>query len=221
MHIVPLLTAEAAAELLAQAAELDYVDGKATARGKAKDVKSNLQARQTGPEYESFAATVLRAMSSDRRVRDLAFPRRFSRPLVNRYEGGGTYGLHVDGAFMGSANESLRTDLSFTLFLTPPGDYEGGELQIAGDTGLKSVKEQPGTLVMYPTHALHQVTPVTAGARVSVVGWIESWLPDPNYRSLMTKMKQVQGAMEDEKASALSRLLMTEVVEGLLRYGSR
>ncbi len=221
MHTIPLITPEAAADLLAQAADLEYIDGKATARGKAKAAKANLQARRAGPAYEAVASSVITALSSDHRVRDVAFPRRFSRPLVNRYEGGGTYGLHVDAAFMGGPDDSLRTDLSFTLFLAPPDDYAGGELQIAGDTGVKSFKEQPGTLVIYPTHALHQVTAVTAGARVSVVGWIESWLPDPQYRALMTKMKQVQSAMADEKMSAPSRVLMNEVAEGLVRYGSR
>jgi PKHD-type hydroxylase len=221
VHTIPLLAPAAASDLLAQAQRLEYVDGKASARGASKDVKANLQARRSGEEFEALAAAVLTALSSDGRVRDVAFPRRLSRPLVNRYEGGGTYGLHVDSAFMGGVDEPLRTDLSYTLFLTPPDDYEGGVLQVAGESGMREVKAAPGTLVIYPTYALHQVTPVTSGSRVSIVGWIESWLPDPTYRALMTKVRQVQSALEDEKTSAMSRLLMTEVAEGLLRYGSR
>lgn len=221
MHALPLMPVHAALALRDRALALEFAEGSATARGPAKEVKSNLQARRSDPGYAAIADEVRNALADDARVRDLAFPKRISRPLVNRYEAGGAYGLHVDSALMGGVTDPIRTDLSFTLFLTPPDEYEGGDLQVQGESGMRTFREEPGTVVIYPTHALHQVTAVTAGSRVSVVGWIESWVADPVYRALMTKLRQVQGAVDEGTVTAVTRLVLAEVTEGLLRHGSR
>ena len=220
MTVLTVLDAEEAAALLARVRSLDFVDGRATARGGAKDRKANTQARQSGAEFEQVQADVVRLLSTDPRVRDVAFPRTVSSVLVNRYGPGDSYGLHVDRAVLSNGAQPMRTDLSFTLFLTPLEDYEGGELQIAAPHGMRAHRLQPGSIVIYPTHYLHQVTPVTSGERISIVGWIESWIPDPHYREVMTKLRAIQGSVDSAPVSAMVRLQLGEVVEDLIRYGA-
>lgn len=221
MLTTTLMDAEQAADLLRRAEQLDFSSGKDSATGTAKGVKENLQAVRSGVDYETLATEVTALLSADARLEDAVFPLKFSRPVVNRYDVGGAYGLHVDTALVDGPSGPMRRDLSYTLFLTPPDQYAGGELQISGEDAAASYRLPPGQLVVYPTHALHQVTPVTSGSRISVVGWIESWIADPHYRRLMSRLRSVQGAMASEGMSSMSRLIMQETVQGLLRYGAR
>lgn len=222
MRTLTVMSPDAAADLLARIRGLDFVDGRATAAGAAKHVKSNTQARRSGEGFDQIQAEVLELLAGDARLRDVAFPRQFARILVNRYGVGDTYGMHVDGAFDGSPLGTMtRTDLSYTLFLTPLDEYSGGELQIATPQGMKAFREVPGSMVVYPTAYLHQVTPVKEGERISIVGWIESWVPDAHYRELLTKLRGVQGSIDSGTMNALVKLQLGEVVQDLIRHGSR
>lgn len=144
-------------------------DGRDTADGRAKAAKSNEQALASGPA-KGVLETLARAILDDGRVRSAAQPAAIARILLNRYREGMEYGAHVDAPYI----DGVRTDLSFTLFLSDPGAYDGGELVIDGAGAEDSVKLPAGSLVLYPSASLHRVSKVTRGERLSAVGWIKS-----------------------------------------------
>lgn len=144
-------------------------DGRDTADGRAKAAKSNEQALASGPA-KGVLETLARAILDDERVRSAAQPAAIARILLNRYREGMEYGAHVDAPYI----DGVRTDLSFTLFLSDPADYDGGELVIDGAGAEDSVKLPAGSLVLYPSASLHRVSKVTRGERLSAVGWIKS-----------------------------------------------
>ncbi len=154
--------------------EVVWKDGAETAGRVARQVKNNQQAdlsQTIGPKIEQI---LFRQISQNPVLRAAAQPAKFSSLLLSKTQSGGGYGLHVDNAFMGTGDAALRTDLSFTLFLSSPEDYEGGELVIEHAGQTQSLKLQAGDLVLYPSSSLHEVATVTSGARVVCVGWIES-----------------------------------------------
>lgn len=147
-----------------------------------------------------------------------ARPRRFSRLLLSRTPVGGSYGLHVDNALMGPPGERLRTDLAFTLFLSDPADYAGGALAIHRSDGVQRVRLPAGDMVLYPAGALHEVEPVTAGERLVCVGWIESFVPDPEARELLFELDSARAALAGQLAADAPELLaLDRVAVGLLR----
>jgi len=218
VRVIPLLSAEEAAEVLAQVRALPYEEGRRTARGAAREVKHNTQA--TTEASEELADGLHRRLWASRDIESAAFPKVITTPRFNRYSVGDRYGMHVDTALMGRSGP-LRTDLSFTLFLTPPEEYEGGELQVAAEGGMRRAKLAAGSLVLYDTGSLHQVTPVTSGERISAIGWVESWIADPGYRSLMTRLTQIRSGVEAEGVSPMLRTALDETLQGLLRHGAR
>lgn len=220
MNTIPLLSPDEAEEMLSRVNCLTFIDGKATARGKAKQAKFNQQAERQSDDYAELAKLVINRIRNCREIQDRAFPQAFTKPLFSRYATGDRYGLHVDRAQMGSTH-SVRTDLSFTLFLSPPDKYEGGELEIAEVGHLRRIKPVAGYLALYETGPLHQVLPVKSGERVAAVGWIQSWIPDPQYRALMTKLRLVQSGVDAAQVSPMLKLACMEATESLIRYGSR
>lgn len=151
-----------------------WKDGAETAGRVARQVKNNQQAdlsQSIGPKIEQILFTEI---SQNPVLQAAAQPGKFSSLLLSKTQSGGGYGLHVDNAFMGTGDAALRTDLSFTLFLSSPEDYEGGELVIEHAGQTQSLKLQAGDLVLYPSSSLHEVAEVTSGERRVCVGWIES-----------------------------------------------
>ena len=124
-----------------------------------------------------------------------AFPWRVSQPLMNRYAPGMEYGPHVDNSLMGG-NEPLRTDMSGTLFLSDPGDYEGGELIVESSAGRQAVKLPAGDLFLYPSTRVHYVAPVTRGERLGVVFWIQSLVRGAEQRTLLFEVSQSLGMLQ-------------------------
>ncbi len=191
------------AEVLAEAAaELDFVDGKHTAGRIAQAVKSNLQAAP-GAATEAVLAKVQSALLSHPAVQAVAYPKAFAQLLVSRTEGGGHYGDHVDNALMNGG----RTDLSFTLFLSPPGSYAGGELVMGDRVEDRAFKLERGEVVIYPSDSLHRVEPVTSGSRLVVVGWITSWIRDPRQREILFDLWQAIAVAEAQGDADQMRLL--------------
>lgn len=151
-----------------------WKDGAETAGRAARQVKNNKQAdlsQTIGPKIEQL---LFKQISQNPVLRAAAQPGKFSSLLLSKTRSGGGYGLHVDNAFMGTGAAALRTDLSFTLFLSSPEDYAGGALVIEHAGQTQSLKLQAGDLVLYPSSSLHQVAEVTSGERHVCVGWIES-----------------------------------------------
>lgn len=157
-----------------------FDDGKKTAGWAAKAAKANLQLKR-GPRLDAAKKIVAAAMNRHPVFSSFALPKRFTSILMSRYEPGMAYGAHVDDALMGGE----RTDLSFTIFLSDPDGYDGGELAIHGLDGTDEIKLNPGEAVVYDTGLLHEVRPVTSGERLAAVGWVRSHVRGPDQRETL------------------------------------
>ena len=212
-----------AAVLAARAAGLEWRDGRATAGHRARAVKHNLQAVMNAPPARALAGEVQALLAAHPVLRAAACPRRFSNLIISRTDDGGHYGLHVDNAVMTAASgEAMRSDLSFTLFLSPPQDYEGGELVIHSASGTEAVKGNPGELVLYPSTTLHEVRPVTRGHRIVCVGWIESMVPDGAAREILFDMENLRASLRASLPAQSAELLtLDKTIANLLRRWAR
>ncbi len=177
-QVIDTATLNAAREMM-EAPER-FADGRATAGGSAAQVKHNLQLAN-GPWQDTMARTMQRALRSHELFKAAAMPKAFCRLVFSRYETGMSYGTHVDAPII--ANQ--RTDLSFTLFLSDPERYDGGELVIERREGETAVKLEAGDLVLYPSTALHRVEPVTRGVRLACVGWVRSHVRLEAHREIL------------------------------------
>ena len=168
-----------------------WVDGRSSAGGQAIAQKNNEQLAQDSAQAAQLRALVLAALQRDALLVSAALPRRIFNPLFNRYRGASNhYGAHVDGAILHSRDPAhwVRTDLSCTLFLCDPQDYEGGELVVREPQGEQRFKLPAGDLLLYPGSTLHEVTPVTRGARIASFFWIESMVRSAEQRQLLFEM---------------------------------
>ncbi len=189
-----------------------FVDGKATAGWSAKLVKSNLQAAAS-PEIHGLRALV-EARLTEHPVFALATrPKAIMGPLFSRYQPGQAYGTHVDDALIGG----LRTDVSFTLFLSDPASYDGGELVIDTASGEESFKLPPGSLVTYPATTLHRVAPVTRGERLAAAGWVRSHLRDPAHRELLFDLETARRRLFEREGKTVEADLLAKCAANLMR----
>ncbi|HEX5958752.1 MAG TPA: Fe2+-dependent dioxygenase [Hyphomicrobiaceae bacterium] len=163
-----------------------WVDGRTTAGEQAVHAKRNLQIPADSPASREVGEIILRALGRNPLFNSAALPLRVLPPMFNRYDVGMTYGAHVDGALAavpGSGGMRIRTDVSSTLFLTPPEDYDGGELVIEDTYGSHSVKLDAGDMIVYPATSLHSVAEVTRGSRWSSFFWTQSMVRDDGMRT--------------------------------------
>lgn len=169
-----------------------WQDGAATGGSQARRVKRNQQLDDNAEPAIGLGNHILRSLAANPLFVSAALPRNIYPPKFNRYEGGDSYGTHVDSAVMQlpGSGQSLRSDLSATLFLTEPDEYEGGELEIEGEFGAQTIKLEAGSMVLYPSSSLHCVTPVTAGVRFASFFWIESLVGDDGERSMLFDLDQ-------------------------------
>jgi PKHD-type hydroxylase len=197
---------------------LDWRDGRETAGAVAREVKRNQQAAMDSTAGRALQEELTRLVADNAVVQAAACPRRFSPLLISRTGAGGHYGAHVDNALMGKGAGRLRTDLSFTLFLSPPGDYDGGELVIHTAGMTQAVKGEAGYLVLYPSGSIHEVTPVTRGERIVCVGWIESMVADQAQRELLFDMENLRTTLRTKLPSQSAELLTVDkTIANLLR----
>lgn len=197
---------------------LEWRDGRETAGAVARAVKRNEQAVLDGPAGRALKEELGRIVGDHPVVRAAAQPRRLSPLLISRTGEGGHYGPHVDNALMGKGAARLRTDLSFTLFLTPPGDYEGGELVIHAAGMTQAIKGEAGSMVLYPSGALHEVRPVTRGTRIVCVGWIESMIADAARRELLFDLENLRASLRAQLPAQSAELLtLDKTIANLLR----
>ena len=189
----------------------DWIDGRITAGSLATTVKRNQQLDVESDLAVSLGNQLLRVLGNHPLFLSAALPEKIVPPRFNRYADGGNFGTHVDSAIMRveRANLTLRSDLSATLFLCDPDEYDGGELLIETPFGAQSVKLPAGALVLYPSSSLHQVTPVTRGARTCAFFWIQSLVRDEGERTLLFDLDQnlqqlrAQLPAEDQRLLAL------------------
>lgn len=198
----------------------DWQDGLATAGTLARQVKRNAQLDDASPLAVELGQAILRRLGETPLFVSAALPGKIYPPKFNRYADGGTYGAHVDSAVMyvPGTGVSLRTDLSATLFLAEPDEYDGGELEIEGPFGIQAVKLAAGDMVLYPSSSLHRVTPVSRGARVASFFWIESLVHNDAARTVLFDLDQaIQGLNATVGADDPQLLKLTGVYHNLLR----
>ena len=167
--------------------EAEWVDGRVTAGHQSARTKDNLQLPEGSAAAREAGAMILEALERNALFISAALPARVFPPLFNRYEGGQSFGTHVDNAIRqvsGTAHR-IRTDLSATLFFTGPEEYDGGELTIEDTYGTHTAKLPAGHMILYPSTSLHHVRPVTRGARVASFFWIQSMVRDDGQRTLL------------------------------------
>ena len=190
IHIPEVLSKQQVAEFRAQLNQADWVDGKATVGVQGARVKQNRQLAIDSPVGKVLGEIILNALYSNPVFMAAALPLRTVPPLFNSYAGGEHYGVHVDGAIrlLPGSNLSLRTDVSSTLFLSEPDEYEGGELVVQDTYGSHEVKLPAGDLVLYASTSLHKVEPVTRGTRVCSFFWTQSMVRSDFQRNMLYEL---------------------------------
>lgn len=187
INIPEVLSKAEVAAFRAEMDKADWIDGKVTAGEQSGAVKHNQQLREDSILARKLGDAVLDALARNETFLSAALPLKIFPPLFNRYQGGGHFGTHVDNAIrvVRGTPVRIRTDLSMTLFLSEPEEYEGGILVVEDNYGVQEVKLAAGDLVLYPSTSLHHVTPVTSGARVCSFFWLQSMVRDDGERTLL------------------------------------
>ncbi|RDZ29350.1 Fe2+-dependent dioxygenase [Lysobacter silvisoli] len=224
LHVPKVLTAEQVAHCRQRLAQAGWADGRITAGHQSAKAKDNAQLPDSDPAARELGQLILDALSRNSTFFSAALPQRVFPPLFNRYEGGQAFGFHVDNAIRYDRSrggmEAVRTDLSATLFLSEPEDYDGGELIIEDTYGSHSVKLAAGDLVLYPGTSLHKVTPVTRGARLASFFWIQSLVREDAQRRMMFELDVSIRRLTADVPEHPALVQLTGVYHNLLRRWS-
>jgi PKHD-type hydroxylase len=218
LELKDFLTPEEVARLTALAAKVQFVDGRIS--NPHNLAKNNLQASESDPGYAESSKIVGAAFMRSEPFRNFAYPRHVAPPLLARYEVGMTYGPHADTSHMRFGNEVRRSDLSATVWLAPPDSYDGGELVVHLGTRPVVIKGEPGSVTVYPSTQLHEVTPVRRGQRLVSITFIESMIPDEFLRTQLYDLSEV-AALEGLKMKWENRTRLEAVRNNLLRHWTR
>lgn len=196
-----------------------WVDGNVTSGHQSAQAKYNEQLPEDSIEARESAEKIVAALGKSPLFFSAALPKQVYPPLFNRYQGDMQFGNHVDGAMRvhPPTGRRIRTDISATLFLTDPDDYDGGELVVEDTYGVHSVKLPAGDMVIYPATSLHRVTPITRGVRVSSIFWIESMIRDDAQRSLLFDMDMALVRLNQHAPGHASLVALTGCYHNLLR----
>jgi len=219
LPIPDILSADEVAQFRAALARADWSDGRVTAGAQAAQVKNNLQLIEDHPVARELGDVILRKLARNPLFTSAALPLKVFPPLFNRYEGGGNFGMHIDTAvrYTSLPPHRVRTDLSATLFLTNPDEYEGGELTVEDTYGVHKVKLPAGQLILYPASSLHEVKPVTRGARISAFFWVQSMVRDDAKRSMLFDLDNAIQRLNRDVPNHPSAVQLTGVYHNLLR----
>jgi PKHD-type hydroxylase len=218
LHIPDVLTSDEVAGMRRQMDGAEWTDGRETVGPQGARVKRNLQLPQASPVRKALGDQVVTALGRHPLYHAAVLPLRTLSPRFNRYEGGGEYGFHIDGAVMQVDGDAhVRSDVSCTLFLSDPDEYDGGELIVSDLYGEHEVKLAAGDAVVYPSSSLHRVTPVTRGARIASFFWVQSLVRDDSARRLLLEMDTAIRKLTADGADQGSILQLTGVYHNLLR----
>jgi PKHD-type hydroxylase len=219
LRIPQVLTPDEIAQCRDRLAKATWGDGRVTAGHQSVKVKDNLQLAQDSAESRELGALVMSALERNALFVSAALPHRVFPPLFNKYEPGMGFGAHVDNAVRqipGTA-QRIRTDVSATLFISAPENYDGGELIVEDTYGTHNVKLPAGDIILYPATSLHRVAPVTRGARVAAFFWIQSMVKDDGERTLLFNLDrailQLGSAAPDQPAL----VQLTAIYHNLIR----
>jgi len=184
----------------------NFVDGKKTAGSIAKEVKNNLELDPDSPNKSLLCNAAMGAIMAVEEFQFGVMPIKVSTPIFAKYHTGMTYGYHVDDPIMGGS-EQYRSDVSLTLFLNDPEDYEGGELSIKTSFGFESIKLSAGDMVVYPSSSLHQVNPILKGERLVMVTWLQSMVRSPDRREILFNLWKARNDLFKQKESTATDLV--------------
>ena len=213
-----VLSAEQVAHARRRLDESEWVDGRITAGHQSAQVKDNQQLPEDHPVARELGDMIGKSLTANPLFLSAALPLRIFPPLFNRYQGGQSFGNHVDNAIRQAAGGArLRTDLSATLFLAEPSEYDGGELLVEDMYGVHSVKLPAGHLVLYPSTSLHNVQPVRRGARIASFFWIQSMIRDDGQRTLLFDLDNAIRRVAGEIPASAAPVQLTAVYHNLLR----
>jgi PKHD-type hydroxylase len=220
LHIPSILTADEVGHFRSVLTQTQWVDGNVTSGVQSALAKNNLQVPEDAPEARALGETILRALGSNAMFNSAALPLRVFPPLFNRYDVGMGFDAHVDNAirYIASARQRVRTDISATLFLSEPEEYDGGELVIEHSYGEQRVKLAAGDMVLYPADSLHRVEAITRGSRWASFFWVQSMVRDDGDRALLYRFDQsitlARAELGDTHPAALG---LTSTFHNLLR----
>ena len=220
VQIPDVLTAEQVAQARRLLDGADWVDGRVTAGHQSAQAKDNVQIPEGHPAAREVGETIIKALQQNPLFITAALPLQVFPPLFNRYSGGQSFGNHVDNAIrtVTGTSHRIRTDLSATLFLSQPDEYDGGELIVEDTYGVHSVKLPAGSMVLYPSTSLHHVRLVTRGARVCSFFWLQSMVRDDGERTLLFDLDAAIRSLNQASAAPHpATVQLTGVYHNLLR----
>ena len=219
LQIPAILSPAQVAEFRTQMDATPWIDGRVTAGHQSAKAKDNEQLAEDAPLARQLGAAIVAALEGNALFISAALPARIFPPLFNRYTVGQSFGMHVDNAVrqVRGTQHRVRTDLSATLFLANPDEYDGGELVVEDTYGTHSVKLPAGDLILYPSSSLHRVQPVTRGARIASFFWIQSMVRDDAQRTLLFDMDIAIQRLARDVPEHASIVQLTGVYHNLLR----
>lgn len=219
IKIPDVLTKDQVLQLREKFKTATWIDGKESAGHQSIKVKNNLQLGLNDPLTHEAGMQIIDALEKNPLFISAALPLKISPPLFNKYENGGYYGTHIDSSIRQIPNtpHRLRTDVSATLFLSEPDEYEGGELMIEDLFGTYAVKLPAGHLVLYESGSLHNVTPVTKGARIASFMWVQSMVRNSQNRMLLLDLDSSIQSLTNQGVDTENITQLTGVYHNLLR----
>jgi PKHD-type hydroxylase len=219
IQVPGVLSAAQVAEARRALDAAEWIDGRITAGHQSARAKDNQQLAENHPVARRLGDLILGSLQANPLFIAAALPLRVFPPLFNRYEGGHSFGNHVDNAIrqVPGAALRIRTDLSATLFLSGPEEYDGGELMVEDTYGVHQVKLPAGHMVLYPASSLHNVQPVTRGARVASFFWIQSMVRDDGERTLLFDLDNAIQQVARDLPEHPAGVQLTAVYHNLLR----
>jgi PKHD-type hydroxylase len=222
IDIPALLTAEQVADFRRRLGAAEWIDGRVTAGPQSAAVKKNLQLDERDPEARALGQIILAALERNPLFLSASLAKQVFPPLFNQYRAGMSFGNHVDNAIrqVPGTGMRIRTDISATLFLTPPEDYDGGELIVEDTYGTHAVKLPAGDLVLYPATSLHRVAPIARGVRLAAFFWVQSLVKDDGRRTLLFDMDAAIQQLSRETPGHASIVSLTACYHNLVRQWS-
>jgi PKHD-type hydroxylase len=217
LTIDEILSAEEVTSICSTLAATEFLDGKLTAGWHAQQVKHNTQLDKASPQQTALQELVKDSLNKHPLFITAIQPLMIHAVLFSRYEAGMSYGLHVDNAFMESGDRRHRSDVSWTLFLSDPETYTGGELVIQGSEGERAFKLKAGSAIFYPSSFLHQVNTVTSGIRLAAVGWVQSIIRNPQQREVLFDLDVVRRSLFQKQGKTIEFDLISKTHANLLR----
>ena len=220
IEIPNILNADKLANIRAMLEKVEFIDGKHSAGEAARRVKNNEEMKQGTQQAEYLDHLLMSSLAENTDFRSSALPYRVAQPVFARYTSGMQYGDHVDDPIMGGGAEKFRTDVSITVFLNEPDEYDDGELIINTTYGEKRVKLSAGSAVLYPSASVHRVAEVTRGERLAAIVWLQSMVRDPAQRELLYQLDQARNVLLKDKPEALETKQVDRSYVNLLRMWS-